>query len=374
MSLEGFSKKGMELGNNPEGIVESRNDLKKQYLNAIKRLAFEKMRNDILFEGKLGATIRNLSSIGLNVTRESILKDIELEINKQKADLNLDKYSTQEIDKINGVLEDMNVESLDSSLPLDKTKANTADETEALIKNLKSNLGNIFEFSTTKEQRPVNASSTILKEPIIQSVNEQSNESTKNFIGDLTNLSEDVKQRIIQQMESRGGVIISEIDKVYQEGNYVVVDAKQSNGRFVGTEYTLEEFTKIVNQPLEKTNQEISQTNQISQQPFDYINNENQQSVIKQSNQEQINQNEPKIDLQEQQKQMKDKIVSRIMSAMNKAGEFSFGDISMGERMSIMQNVQNKLNTKSIDELQMLLVTYQEQSIQEDIMNNGMSK
>ena len=62
MSLEGFSKRGMELGNNPEDINETKNDLRQQYLSAIKRLALDKMKNDILFEGKLGATIRNLSS------------------------------------------------------------------------------------------------------------------------------------------------------------------------------------------------------------------------------------------------------------------------------------------------------------------------
>ncbi len=53
MSLEGFSKRGMELGNDPERINETKNDLRQQYINAIKRLALEKMRNDILFEGKL---------------------------------------------------------------------------------------------------------------------------------------------------------------------------------------------------------------------------------------------------------------------------------------------------------------------------------
>ena len=83
MSLEGFSKRGMELGNNPEGLSETKSDLRQQYLSAIKRLALEKMKNDILFEGKVGATIRNLSSMGLNITRESILKDIETEITRQ---------------------------------------------------------------------------------------------------------------------------------------------------------------------------------------------------------------------------------------------------------------------------------------------------
>lgn len=46
----------------------------------------------------------------------------------------------------------------------------------------------------------------------------------------------------------------------------------------------------------------------------------------------------------------------------------------MDERMNIMQNVQNKLNAKSIDELQMLLSTYQEQNIQEETISNGMRR
>ena len=41
------------------------------------------------------------------------------------------------------------------------------------------------------------------------------------------------------------------------------------------------------------------------------------------------------------------------------AGEFSFGDISISERIDIMQNVKNKLNSKSMEELQILLSTYQ---------------
>ena len=89
---------------------------------------------------------------------------------------------------------------------------------------------------------------------------------------------------------------------------------------------------------------------------------------------QQISQDESKKILQERQKQMKDQIISQIMAGMNNAGEFSFGDISMDERMNIMQNVQNKLNAKSVDELQMLLSTYQEQNIQEETISNGMRR
>lgn len=97
------------------------------------------------------------------------------------------------------------------------------------------------------------------------------------------------------------------------------------------------------------------------------------QPVVEHS-QQQVSQEESEKILQDQQKQMKDQVINQIMGAMNKSGELSFGDISMGERMSIMQNIQNKLNAKSMDELQMLLSTYQEQNIQEESMHSGMHR
>ena len=83
----------MELEIDLEGIRETKNatdNLHTEYLNSIKRLALTKMKNDFMFEGQLGAVMRRLTSLGFNVTRESILKDIQTEINKQKLDFNLD--------------------------------------------------------------------------------------------------------------------------------------------------------------------------------------------------------------------------------------------------------------------------------------------
>ncbi len=73
---------------------------------------------------------------------------------------------------------------------------------------------------------------------------EQPSEPTMSFTGNLANLSDNVKQEIKEQMESRSGVIISEIDNIYQEGNYIVVDAKDNQGHFTGTEFTLEDFDR----------------------------------------------------------------------------------------------------------------------------------
>lgn len=395
MSLEGFSKKGMELGNSPEQINEAKNDLRQQYLNAIKKLALQKMRNDLLFEGSLGAAMRNLSSLGLDVSKESMLKDIETEVNRQRMSFDIE-------------MPNVNIE-----VP------NVIAENQSEIEQLKSNLGSIFESAPVQEQKPIYNSGTIPREPAIQNTQpyetiinntlsqinqpvqtpvnneqeirqqlqkvqeeirqklertrQQPNEPTMTFTGNLENLSDAVKQRIIQQMESRGEVIISSIDNIYQEGNYIVVDAKDNQGRFTGTEFTLDDFTKLVNQPST-----IAKTEEISQQQTDnMIKSPVQEQSIQQPIQEQpqqIIQDESKKILQERQKQMKDQIISQIMVGMNNAGEFSFGDISMDERMNIMQNVQNKLNAKSIDELQMLLSTYQEQNIQEETISNGMRR
>ena len=403
MSLEGFSKKGMELGNSPEQINEAKNDLRQQYLNAIKKLALQKMKNDLLFEGSLGAAMRNLSSLGLDVSKESMLKDIETEVNRQRMSFDIE-------------MPNVNIE-----VP------NVIAENQSEIEQLKSNLGSIFESAPVQEQKPIYNSGTIPREPAIQNTQpyetiinntlsqinqpvqtpvnneqeirqqlqqaqeeirqklewakQQPNEPTMTFTGNLENLSDAVKQRIIQQMESRGEVIISNIDNIYQEGNYIVVDAKDNQGRFTGAEFTLDDFSKLVNQPSTHIN--LAEN---LQQPTE--NNINQQSVLgKQSAEvnlqvqqvveqplQQVSQQETEQVLQEQQKQMKDKIVNQIMGAMNNAGEFSFGDISMGERMSIMQNVQNKLNAKSIDELQMLLSTYQEQNVQEENISSRMHR
>lgn len=395
MSLEGFSKKGMELENSPEQINEAKNDLRQQYLNAIKKLALQKMRNDLLFEGSLGAAMKNLSSIGLDVSKESMLKDIETEVNRQRMSFDIE-------------MPNVNIE-----VP------NVIAENQSEIEQLKSNLGSIFESAPVQEQKPIYNSGTIPREPAIQNTQpyetiinntlsqinqpvqtpvnneqeirqqlqkaqeeirqklertrQQPNEPTMTFTGNLENLSDAVKQRIIQQMESRGEVIISSIDNIYQEGNYIVVDAKDNQGRFTGTEFTLDDFTKLVNQPST-----IAKTEEISQQQTDnMIKSPVQEQSIQQPIQEQpqqISQDESKKILQERQKQMKDQIISQIMAGMNNAGEFSFGDISMAERMNIMQNVQNKLNAKSIDELQMLLSTYQEQNIQEETISNGMRR
>ena len=301
---------------------------------------------------------------------------------------------------------------------------------------------------SSQEQQPISNSEPFVRETPTQnqqqivSENKTSGLSQPNFNG----LSDDVKRKIIEQMQLRGqgDVIISGINNIYQEGNYIIVDAKQSNGRFVGAEFTIDDFNKIINSPIQQADEQQTKNNQesnISQNNFDkdlimFIEAKNsnlgkvseilsvtgypdstyevrfedgtthqititqdekkfikshppvQQPVqekqsakiilqvqpVVEHSQQQVSQEESEKILQDQQKQMKDQVINQIMGAMNISGELSFGDINMGERISIMQNIQNKLNAKSMDELQMLLSTYQEQNIREESMHSGMHR
>lgn len=410
MNLEGFSKRGMELGDDPEGIRETKdlrqqnanNDLRQQYIRTVQRLALQKMKNDLLFEGALGATIRKFSALGLNVSKESVLKDIQDEIHRRHPSLGL---SSDDIRK--RILASINSSQQEVERPT---------QFQNSIEQLDNDLRNILEAAPPQQQKIINESATIPKEPAIQTpqtyrtsikestvqqmsveeqrkqeirnqlrqeqeklekqlewAKQQPNEPTITFTGDLSNLSDDIKQRIIKQIEAREGVIISEIDNIYQEGHYVGVDAKDYQGHFIGADFTLEDFVKLVNQPTTKARREEIKEQLFQEQPQTGTAPRIGQEV-EQPKQKPISQEEEARILQNQQKQTKDKIVSKIMVAMNNAGELSFGDISMSERVNIMRNIQNELDSKSIDELQILLSTYQKQNVQEESQHSRMHK
>ncbi len=408
MSLEGFSKKGMELGNNIEGINETKNNLHQQYLSAIKRLALDKMKNDILFEGKLEATMRNLSSSGLNISRENLLKDIQKEIGKQRMGFDLEadfSIATPSID----------IPSYDTSSQIDQ---------------LKNNLGNLFESAPVQEQRTINVSGLIPREPAIQSTMiSESNVSSKNehqvkqtpihtkqeeqnineklqkevqeisqklewakqqantplstYIGDLTNLSDAVKQKIIQQMEikGKGEVIISEIENIYQEGNYIVVDAKNNQGHFIGAEFTLDEFSKLVSQLQDKIETNSSPLSSLSsQQPIERKSNDLQQSLnaaalqVAELQQPQMSiSNKQLQQIENNELKQKTEFINQIIFSMVNAGEFSYiGDIS--QKIDMMNNVKKKLESKSAEELQFISSKYKVQNIGEDTLQSGMHR
>lgn len=61
----------------------------------------------------------------------------------------------------------------------------------------------------------------------------------------------------------------------------------------------------------------------------------------------------------------KDDLVQEIINAMNRAGEMSWGDINFDERINRINNMRNRLYNKSIDDLQTILSTYQNEKKEE---------
>jgi len=72
-----------------------------------------------------------------------------------------------------------------------------------------------------------------------------------------------------------------------------------------------------------------------------------------------------------QEQQIKANLVQQVINAMNTAGELSFGEISFSDRMSRMQNIRSRLENKSIEDLQTLLATYQEQSFENEVQHSS---
>lgn len=191
MRLEGFSKRGMELGDDPEQIKKAhQNDLRNQYLDAVKRLALRKMENEIMFEGALGASIRSLTSLGLNVSRESMLKDIQIEIDRQKVLYNFDDI------EMNDFSSDLtNINKIDNSLP------KKDEQLEEQINLLKRNLGKMFE---TSQQIETITRSSIPREPAIQSHNDYQEMLDELEKSDVISQTNSINEELEQIEEQQG--------------------------------------------------------------------------------------------------------------------------------------------------------------------------
>lgn len=325
-------------------------DLKDRYLKEVKKLALEKMKNDILFEGKLTSIMRSLTSLGLNITRESFLRDIEKEIRKQQLDFGSSSISY----------------------------FNSTNDKE--LETLKSNLGNIFESSPqlVQEQQPV--FQTIFKEPSKESTSgvENNRETSVERSKETKELQEQMKQvqeelakknEWAQQQPNQPKFATINNNKPESLPEWAK-DKGTSGYSNLNTEHQEQDFDKIYDLEIKKLTQlkqnnnpnyEVELANTISK--LSTLTNKipNIRAQIESdinyeiSKQNQIKSSQPV----QQEQQIKDEIISKIINSMNMAGEFSFGDISISERIDIMQNVKKELNSKSMEELQILLSTYQ---------------
>lgn len=325
-------------------------DLKDRYLKEVKKLALEKMKNDILFEGKLNSIMRNLTSIGLNITRESFLRDIEKEIRKQQLDFGSSSISY----------------------------FNSTNDKE--LETLKSNLGNIFESSPKVVQEQLPVFKTIFNEPSKEATLEaqssretslEQSKETKELQEQLKKAQEELAKKIEWARQQPNQPKFATINNNKPESLPEWAKDKETSGYSnLNTEHQEQDFDKIYDLEIKKLtplkqnnnpNYEVELANTIRKistltNKIPNIRAQIESDINYELNkQNQIKSNQPF----KQEQQTKDEIISKIINNMNMAGEFSFGDISISERIDIMQNVKNKLNSKSMEELQILLSSYQ---------------
>lgn len=112
-----------------------------------------------------------------------------------------------------------------------------------------------------------------------------------------------------------------------------------------------------------RSKQVSSDATQINQST--HISQSSIQQPMQKSEQQVLNSHQVKQALSDQEKRTKDDLVQEIINAMNKAGEMSWGDINFDERINRINNMRNRLYNKSIDDLQTLLSTYQNEKKEE---------
>lgn len=202
--------------------------------------------------------------------------------------------------------------------------------------------------SKNQEAEPINLSSSIS----IQQTLDQQNKSAvsqvpesqqKSFNDSLTN---EVKQRIIQYMENMDtmdDVKIASIDNVYQEGKYIVVDAKQDNGCFIGAEFTPEDFSRLFIF--------VKQLNGFNPNELPQSVEQASKSVVSAS---EVSQN----NVSNAQTEEKNRLINDIIRAMLNAGEFNNSGIDINQKMSDIEYAKRNLSTKSIEDLKWALSTY----------------
>lgn len=282
MRFESFSKNNFE-GLNDESkeykinYFDNEKSIQSEYKKAVEKLALYKIRNDILFEGKLGSSLRHLTSLGLNVTKEGMLNDIEKEVNRQKYDLNFDNYSY--------------------------------DSTDSVIKDKKQTdilFNSIFNERVNKE----------VKEDM---------QTTYNNDEVNDNIQED------------------DFDKIYEYEIKKLVELKKNNN----PSYELELNNSI--KKIALLTDKIPNIKSQVESDVDYeINSQN------------LNQVKNSDIVIENNKNNKDILISQIINKMNQYGELSFGEISINERLNIMQGIRDNLSKKSYEDLEYLLMSYED--------------
>lgn len=153
-SWEGISNGGEIYGSQ----TNMQSDLERNYLNTVKMLALEKLKHGLLFEGMFNASITRLSSLGIEISKEKLMRDIQKEMLMQEI------QKEMEMPSIN----------LDFDYEQSRVSTDTNDDVRNQVNWLRNNLGNIFESAPIKQGNSM-AKSSLPRESTIQVVDEMIN-------------------------------------------------------------------------------------------------------------------------------------------------------------------------------------------------------
>lgn len=273
-------------------------DAKTAYQKIVERLALNKIKNELLFNGMLDAQLRSFARDGITISREQLISDINKEVARQQVNFDLDS--------------DM---ALDVQQP----------QVQSQIDRLKSNLGSIFDASTTQSQQSISQSTTIPREPAIESVGVTS--ALESIVQPAH--TEQEKQEIREQMRQAQEQLAKTLEWAKQQPNEPQFTSTRSDNIEEAPEWTKDRGVSGYTQPtLEQVRQGLESHNQQVQQ----------------------------------EQQNKDKLINGIIGRMADAGEFShipLEDIS--QRVDTMNMVKKRLQEKSLDELEIILNSYANQ-------------
>lgn len=284
-------------------------DAKTAYQKIVERLALNKIKNELLFNGMLDAQLRSFARDGITISREQLISDINKEVARQQVNFDLD-----------------------SDMALDVQQPQVQSE----IDRLKSNLGSIFDASPTKSQQPISQSTTIPREPAIESVGVTS--APESIVQPAH--TEQEKQEIREQMRQAQEQLAKTLEWAKQQPNEPQFTSTRSDNIEEAPEWTKDRGVSGYTEPtLEQVRQGLESHNQQVQQ----------------------------------EQQNKDTLINGIIGRMADAGEFSHIPLEdVSQRVDTMNMVKKRLQEKSIDELEIILNSYANQ--EEKTESTGMHR
>lgn len=284
-------------------------DAKTAYQKIVERLALNKIKNELLFNGMLDAQLRSFARDGITISREQLISDINKEVARQQVNFDLD-----------------------SDMALDVQQPQVQSE----IDRLKSNLGSIFDASPTKSQQPISQSTTIPREPAIESVGVTS--APESIVQPAH--TEQEKQEIREQMRQAQEQLAKTLEWAKQQPNEPQFTSTRSDNIEEAPEWTKDRGVSGYTEPtLEQVRQGLESHNQQVQQ----------------------------------EQQNKDTLINGIIGRMADAGEFSHIPLEdVSQRVDTMNMVKKRLQEKSLDELEIILNSYANQ--EEKTESTGMHR